>query len=204
MDKKDPIPFQLRKRERQNQRHTPRKKPAAPRGGGETDDIRIYWTQFFKHPWGGTGRLFWTERMLWGNALIAALATTVGAVLELGFQFLMVLSVFINAFFLFFLIYYMMPWVIDWIMVRFNVRSGSIDGLKLEMIVLSGWLVVVNLLRLVPFYAPLPYYAAMLGFMILILLAVRRQTRAGWPQSIGATAGGALAVLIVLALLSHF
>ncbi len=213
LDKKDPIPFQSRKRQRAQRKVPPRKgavkprsssvRPVGPRGG-ETDDVRDYWHRFLRHPLSGPGRLLWTERMLWGNALLAALLTTAGIVVEFGFRFLTIISVFINAFFLFFLAYYMFPWVVDWIFHRQHVHASTVDGLKVEMIVLSGWLVIASLAHLVPFYAPLPYSAALLACGILALFAVHRRVRASWVKTALATAGGALSVAVVMAILSSF
>lgn len=142
--------------------------------------------------------------MLWGNALLAAIITTVGVVLESGFSFGLLISVFINAFFLFVLMYYMFPWVVDWIFHRQRVHASSVDGLKLEMIVLSGWLVIVSVVRLIPYFAPLPYLAALLAFGVLTLFAVRRRVRAGWAPTALATAGGLVSVAVVMAILSRF
>lgn len=209
VDKRDPIPFQQRKRERQAKRAqaskpNPMQRPSAGRPGGETDDVRDYWARFVHHPFSGPGRLLWTERMLWGNALLAAILTTIGSMLEVGFRLLTMISVFINAFFLFFLAYYLFPWVADWILRQRQVRASTVDSLKLEMIVLSGWLVIASLIRLVPFYSPLPYFAALLAFGVLVMLAMHQRIRVSWSQSALATAGGIFSVAIVMAILSSF
>ncbi|PSR21784.1 MAG: hypothetical protein C7B45_09370 [Sulfobacillus acidophilus] len=209
MDKRDPISFQQRKRERQAKRagvvkQRPTQRPSPARAGGETDDVREYWARFIHHPFSGSGRFLWTERMLWGNALLASILTTIGIAVEVGFHLLTMISVFINAFFLFFLAYYLFPWVADWILRQHQKRVSSVDTLKLEMIVLSGWLVIASLVRLVPVYYPLPYFAALLAFAVLVMVAVHRQVRVPWSQSALATAGGVMSVAIVMAILSSF
>lgn len=218
MGKKDPIPFQQKKRERTGRpgrKGAPKprsgKKPgppnrpvSTPRGAGETQEVRLYWSHFIRQPFAGPGRFLWTERMLWGNALIAAVLTTIGITIEIGFSLLTMISVFINAFFLFFLVYYLFPWVADWVFRKLKVYASSVDGLKLEMIVLSGWLVIVSLMRLVPFYYPLPYWTAALLFGVLMLIAVHRRVRSSWGQAALATAAGGLAVAVVMLILSTF
>ncbi len=209
VDKRDPIPFQQRKRERQAKRTGSAKqrqmqRPSPMRAGGETDDVRDYWVRFIHHPFAGPGRFLWTERMMWGNALLAAILTTIGVTVEVGFHILAMISVFINAFFLFFLAYYMFPWVADWILRQRHKHVSSVDALKLEMVVLSGWLVIASLVRLVPFYYPIPYFAALLAFSVLVMAAVHRHVRVTWSESALATAGGVVSVAIVMAILSSF
>ncbi len=203
MDRKDPISFQARKRERrQKQRGRTPAGPSRPTGAGELDDVRMYWQRFLRHPFQGPGRLLWTERMFWGNALVAGIATGVGSLLETHFQLMALIYRFIGAFFLFVLMYYLFPWVTAWLLQRMGSRHSSVDGLKLELIVLSGWLAIANLTRLIPYYSPLPYYAAILGFAVLAILAAKRQTRANWLKTLGAGAGGMLSVLVVWAIFS--
>ena len=55
---------------------------------------------------------------------------------------------------------------------------------------------------LVPYYSPLPYYAAIVGFAVLVLLAAKRQTRTNGMKTFWAGAGGMLAVLVVWAIFS--
>ncbi len=203
MDRKDPISFQARKRERrQKQRSRGPGKPSGPVGGGELDEVRMYWQRFVRHPFQGPGRLLWTERMFWGNALVAGIFTGLGDLIEKHFQLMAMVYAFISAFFLFALMYYVFPWVTTWLLQRIGVKNSSVDGLKLELIVLSGWLTIVNLISLVPYYSPLPYYAAMVGFAVLVLLATKRQTRTNGMQTFWAGAGGMLAVLVVWAIFS--
>jgi len=197
MNKKDPISFKDRKRQKKITHYQP------PRGGGELDDVRTYWVRFFHNPFAGPGRLMWTERMLWGNALIAGILTIVGGIFAFGFKPLTLFSLFINAFFVFFLVYYLMPWVMNWILIRLQVRQSSVDSLKLEMIVISGWLVAVNLIRLIPYIQPLLYDCSVLLFGILTVLSIRRVTRASWGQAILSSLGGALSVVIVLTILAY-
>ncbi len=142
--------------------------------------------------------------MLWGNALIAALLTTLGATLEVGFHFLAMITVFINAFFLFFLFYYLFPWVADWIFRQLKIMPTTVDGMKGEIIVISGWLVAVSLTRLIPVYTPLPYWTASVLFSVLLLVAVHRRIRTTWIQAALATAGGSLAVAVAMMILSRF
>ncbi|MCY0898373.1 MAG: hypothetical protein OWU33_05465 [Firmicutes bacterium] len=200
MDKKQPISFQARKRERRTKK-PPTRRPPNQRPG-ELDDVRLYWQQFIAHPLAGPGRFLWTERMLWGNSLLAGVITTFGIMLEFGFHFLMLLAVFVNAFFLFFLVYYVLPWVADWVLKQFHVYQSSVDGIKRQMIVISGWLVVVNLLRLVPVAHSLLYDAAFVGFFALVAMALHRQTRAPWGATIAAALASLIAVWLILIVLS--
>ncbi len=199
MDKKDPIPFRAKKRERQMTRN----RGPSPAGGGELDDVRAYWQRFFHQPFGGPGRLLWTDRMFWGNALAAALLTAIATGVEAGFQVLLIITSAINTFFIFFLIYYLMAWVTQWLLVRLNVRQASTDAIRLELIVLSGWLVAVSLLRIIPLFQPWLYDASVVGFGILAALAVRRSARASWRNAGLATLGGGLSVIIVSMLLTR-
>lgn len=210
LGKKSPIPFQQRKRERAGKKAS-KQPPKKPRSSypmsaksGQPDDVRLYWSHFIQNPFAGPGRFFWTERMLWGNALIAALLTTLGATLEVGFHFLAMITVFINAFFLFFLFYYLFPWVADWIFRQLKITSTTVDGMKGEVIVISGWLVALSLTRLIPFYAPLAYWVASVLFAVLLLVALHRRIRTTWFQAALATAGGSLAVAIAMMILSRF
>lgn len=166
--------------------------------------MRLYWSRFIHHPLGGNGRFLWTERMLWGNGLIAGILTTLGISLEIGFKFFTMISVFIDAFFLFFLFYYLFPWIADWTFRQLKVPASTIDGMKSDIITLSGWLVLVNLMRLVPFYYPLPYWVASILFSVLLLLAMHRRIRSSWGQAVLATASGAMAVALVTLILAHF
>lgn len=197
MDKKQPIPFRNKKRERQTARYQP-----SP-GTGELADVRTYWLRFLHNPWGGPGRLIWTERMFWGNALIAGLLTAVGTAIMAGFQPILIVSLFIDAFFNFFLVYYLMTWVIDWVLVRMGAHQSSTTALRLEMIVLSGWLVLVNLFRLIPVLVPFLFDLAMLAFGVLTILAVRRQTHADWFKAIVASLAGGVAMVLLLTLMAH-
>lgn len=211
MGKKDPIPFEQRKRERSGRKASPKKpgkktSPPArpvPARGGETNDVRLYWSHFFRQPFAVPGRYLWTERMLWGNALIAAILTTVGSSLERGLHLSVIIPAFINAFFVFFLVYYVFPWVADWIFHRMKVHASNVDGLKLDMIVLSGWLVIVTLTRIIPFFSPLPYWTASLLFGVLMLLAVHRRVRSSWREALLATVGGWMAVAVIMIIVSN-
>jgi hypothetical protein len=205
--KKDPIPFQLRKKQRAQAkkgraaRRPPNVRP--PTSGGELDEVLIYWRQFAAKPFDGPGRNFWTERMLWGNAILTALATMLGLALEDGFRLYVMVGSFVNVFFLFALAYYVIPWVTDWIFRKLHIPASNVDGLKVEMIVLSGWLVVASLIRLIPFFQPLPYWGAMLGFAVLIVLAVHRRVRSTWGQSALAGGGAAIVLGALLLILSQ-
>ncbi len=201
MGKKDPIPFQPRKRQRgAKTKSKSARRPPAPQGG-ETDEVREYWRHFFQHPFSAPARYRWTERMLWGNALLAALLTTIGTALESGFHFLLLISTFINVFFLFFLVYYLFPWVVDWILHQLKVRGAYVDAVKLEVIVLSGWLTIASLFRLIPEYSPWPAVAALAAFAVLTLFALQRRIRAPWMKTIPAWAGGVFSVAIITVIL---
>lgn len=208
MDKKEPIPFQPRKRQRDARKGPTKSKAKSSRRQpasrvGEMDDVREYWHRFFQHPFSGPGRYQWTERMLWGNALLAALLTTVGIGLELGLHFLFLFTTFINVFFLFFLVYYLFPWVADWILRQLKVRGAFVDPIKLELIVLSGWLAIASLFRLIPYYGVLPRYAAFSAFTILMLFALRRQVRSSWTHALLAWAGGVVSIAIIMLVLQY-
>ncbi|MCY0878830.1 MAG: hypothetical protein OWU84_07815 [Firmicutes bacterium] len=200
MNKKQPISFQARKRERRAKKSAP-KRPASARAG-EWDEVQVYWRQFLAHPFQGPGRLLWTERMLWGNSLLAGIATTLGIALEEGFHFLTLLEVFVNAFFLFFLAYYVVPWIADWVLRQFRVYQSSVDGIKRSMIVLSGWLVLVNLIRLIPWAHSLPYEAAFIAFFVLVGVALRRDLRAPGGAAALAALTSLISVWLILILLS--
>lgn len=207
--KKDPIPFQLKKKQRSQAKKAassrrPKGPGSHPNAGGEIDDVRLYWQHFVHEPFAGPGRFLWTERMLWGNALLAGLAVMAGVTLEFGFHLLNMISVFINVFFLFMLAYYLVPWVADWIFRRMHVYTSTSDGLKLEIIVLSGWLVVASLIRVVPYYAPIPYWLAMVGFAVLLARAIHRRVRTPWTQTVLAAGGGMAALAVIMLILGKF
>lgn len=195
MDKKDPIPFRAKRRERQQ-----RVRPATP---GELDDFRVYWSRFFRGPFKGPGRDVWTERMLWGNALFAGLVRALATLFTTGFSVLYMVTVLINTFFVFFLVYYIMSWVMNWILVRWQLRTASTGYLRLEMIVLSGFLVVMSLLPLIPSVGGYAYPLGMVGFGVLVVIHAHRAVRASWTQSMISTLGGGLAVIAIQILLSH-
>lgn len=210
MGKKEPIPFQLRKKQRaQAKRNAAPRRPLPPnarppQSGGELDEVLVYWRHFAPHPLAGPGRYLWTERMLWGNAILAALGTMLGLALELGFHLFTLVGSFINAFFLFMLAYYLVPWVADWIFRHQQVRASTVDGIKLDIIFLSGWLVVVSFLRLIPYAAPLPYWIAMVGFAVLLIGALHRRIRSTWLQATLAGGGACIALVALLLILSRF
>lgn len=206
MDKKDPIPFNSRKRQKrvkdartQSRYQQPPRRPT----DGALDDVRAYWTHFIRAPFAGPGRFYWTERMLWGNAVIAGILSLIGTAIVVGFAPLTLISYAINAVFVFFVVYYLMTWVINWILIRMGSRQHFTDALRLEMIVLSGWLVVVSLVRLVPIAQPLLYDAAILVFGILTLIAVHRVARVTWTKAILSSLGGAIAVILLLMILQN-
>lgn len=207
MDKKDPIPFRARRREKRAARaqRTVRRPPGPRRPSahpGELDDMRAYWTHFLKSPLGG-GRFYWTDRMLWGNAIFTGLIAMIVAGVRIGFQPLTIITVGINSFFLFVLVYYLMPWVMDFLLNRLGVRQSAVDPIKLDVIALSGWLAIALLLRLVPLVQPFLYDAVLLWATILLFWAVRRIMRAPWYAALAATLGGVLSVVIVQWLLTY-
>lgn len=216
MDKKEPISFHKRKREIASRRSQKRRSdstrtrshryPPRPAGlirSGQWDDVTRYWQHFLHHPGGGgSARFLWTERMLWGNGIGTALLVTIGYAIERGPHFLLLFSSFVGTLFFFFLMYYLLPWVIDWVLARLGTRFHTVDALKSEVIAMSGWIVIASLTPLIPWLAPWPYYAALLGLGILVYLAARRQSRAAWTQAALATAAGAAAVFLVQYLLS--
>lgn len=208
MDKKDPIPFRARQRQHRAARKVtpPRQRPVPrpPSKPGELDDVRAYWTRLVHEPFAGPGRFYWTDRMLWGNALLTALASMVITAVRLGgLHILALFSEGINTFFVFFLVYYLFSWVCWWLLVRLGQRQASVDTLKLDMIVVSGWLAMVVLLGLVPYLQPWLYSAALLGFAVLTVRAVRRSIRAPWSASMMSAAGGLISVLLVQIILTR-
>jgi hypothetical protein len=97
MDRKRPISFQARRKERRQQR-------TRAGTGGEFDEVVRYWQQFVRHPWSGSGRFFWTERMFWGNAILGGAVAMAAGILEAGLHPLLLVVLFINVFFLFVLV----------------------------------------------------------------------------------------------------
>jgi hypothetical protein len=81
-----------------------------------------------------------------------------------------------------------------------KVFSVSVDQLKTELIALSGWLVVVSVVRFVP--VPALYALALAFFTGLVSVRVHYSTRAGWLLSYGATILGMVAVVLVEFILS--
>ncbi len=207
MDKKDPIPFRARRREKRASRartsvgrsQGSRRAPANP---GELDDVHAYWVHFLKSPL-GRSRFYWTDRMLWGNAILTGLLAMVVAGVRIGLQPLTIVTVGINVFFVFVLVYYLMPWVIDFLLNRLGVRQSTVDAIKLNVIALSGWLTIALLLKLVPWVQPFVYDAALLWASLLLFWAVRRLSRGPWYTALAATLGGVVSIAIVQWLLTY-
>lgn len=186
-------------RDKRRERRIQSRKP--PRRPGELDDVLVYWQRMIRNPLQMAGRQYWTERMLWGNALLAGLLQAVGLTVWQGIHPLIFITTVVNTLFLFFLVYYVMTYVISWILERTGQRIVNLDSLRTGLIVLSGWLLVLELLPLIP--VPYLYGAGILGFSLLVLRSVHYATRASWSRIVLATAGGEVLIAVIMMLLAH-
>ncbi|NMP23598.1 hypothetical protein [Sulfobacillus harzensis] len=140
--------------------------------------------------------------MLWGNAILTALVAMVVDGIRIGFRPFTLITAGIDVFFVFVLAYYLLPWVMYFLLNRMKVRQASVDQVKHDVIVLSGWVALAVLLGLVPWLQPYLYAAAGLWVVIAIFWLVRRTLKAPWVPVAAATLGGSLSVLIVQMLLT--
>lgn len=208
MDKKDPIPFRAKSREKRLARMRPGRSAGPqsrqnPPNGGELDEVKAYWQHFIRAPLGGKGRFYWTDRMLWGNAILTGLLAMIVSAFRVGFHPLTLITAGINLFFIFVLVYYLLPWVTYFLMSRMGVRQASVDQVKLAVIMLSGWVTIALLLGLVPRFQPFLSDAGLLWFAILLYLAVKRTHKSRPLPAALATLGGLLSVLLVQMLLTY-
>ncbi|AEW05504.1 hypothetical protein Sulac_2014 [Sulfobacillus acidophilus DSM 10332] len=199
MQQKPPIPFRPRKRS-PNRSSRRSGSPKSVRRPSETEDVVEYWTRFIRQPIPKPGKFYWTERMLWGNALLAALVMVVATAVVSGFAPMLLLTRFINTFFLFFLFYYAYPWIAAWVLQKFHVLRASVDDLKTGIIMGSGWLVIATWGQLIP----LPFAADVFWLLWAVILAIllKRIARTTWTTAGLATGAGWLSVMIINLILS--
>lgn len=193
MDKKT-ISFRAKQREKRESR-------VHPKNPGEMDDFVIYWRRMFHNPLQRAGRQVWTERMLWSNALVAALIHGASFTFEQGFHFIYLVSNMVNTFFVFFLVYYVMTWIIAWVLDKTGSRMTDVQAIRLQIIILSGWLVLASVMTFVPIM--LAYDAVLLVFLVLTARAVKHATGAPWWRAGAATSVGGLGLFVILVLLGQ-
>ncbi|MDA8194708.1 MAG: hypothetical protein M0Z53_12035 [Thermaerobacter sp.] len=203
MEKK-PISLRDKRRQKTARRRTvtrPAVHRQALRSPGDFDEVLVYWQRWLHNPFQTAGTLPWTERMLWGNALLAGILRAVILLFEQNFNIMLLVSAVLNTLFVFFLVYYAMTFVVGWVLARTGTRFKNMDGLRTETVVLSGWLALVAIAAVIPVAYVLD--VALLVFVGLFTRAVMRATRAPWWRSALATLTGSVLVLAVLSLLAH-
>jgi len=200
MEQKPPIPFRPRKRSANRSSRRSGSPAKAARRPSETEDVVAYWAHFIREPIPRPGKFYWTERMLWGNALLAALGMVVATAVVSGFAPMLLLTRFINAFFLFFLFYYAYPWIAVWVLGKRHVMRTSVDDLKTGIIMGSGWLVIATWGQLIP----LPFAADVFWLLWAVILTVllKRIARTTWTTAGLASGTGWLSVMIINLILS--
>lgn len=142
---KGPIPFRPRPAGKGGRR--------PPQGGGEIDEWLWYWRERLRHPLALGGRSFWTERMLYGNAIAGGILLAVSETVRFGFNVLGIASAILNALFIAFIWYYAVPWLSAWIHGALSSvrRPPDTAGLKNELIAFSGVFVVLPLVTFFSF-----------------------------------------------------
>lgn len=196
---KKPISFRTKQRERRQ-----RQIPLSRQHSGQWQDITVYWRRMAQDPFQFAGRQLWTESMLWINALAAGLIRAVGTLVWNGVHPMLFISTTVNGLFVAVMVYYLMTWVIAWVVNRLSVRRApmaSPDLLKPEIIVLSGWFLVLSALTWLP--NPTPYWIAVAGFAVLVGRAVQHSFGIEWYRAAVATVAGFASVVLLLQLLMH-
>jgi hypothetical protein len=150
------------------------------------------------------GRGPWTDRMLWSNAIVAGLLGAIHVLVFVGFHVMFMLSAVINTLFDAFLFYYAMTWVIVWVLNRTEQgrRNYDIETVRVQAIVYSGWIIILNVLSWLPYSGLLVY----LGSLVLVILGVRAvKTLYGvnWMRSIASVLTGSIAMYAIIMILNH-
>lgn len=189
---KGPIPFRPRLGGKGGRR--------PPHGGGEIDEWLWYWRERIRRPLALGGRSFWTERMLYGNAIAGGILLAISETLRFGFNVLGIASAILNALFVAFIWYYAVPWLSEWIHGALSParRSPDTPGLKNELIAFSG---IFILLPLVTF---LSFIGALWVAWAVTAVLLWRVLRVYFPGSALAVTLEALAGSTLMALVSLF
>lgn len=193
---KDPIWFRSRAKKR-----PPARRPVARRPrGSEIDEWLDYWRERARRPLALGGRSFWTERMLYGNALAGGLFLAVIEIWKIGFSVLGFISAVLNVLFLAFIWYYAVPWLTSAIHggMSPHLRPPDTAGLKNELIAYSGIFALAPLLAIASFSL-----AFWVGW-ILIAAILWRMLRFYYDEGLAASALGTLAASGLMALVAVF
>lgn len=196
----------LRDKRRQRATRRPPSRPIPRSYGqnqrpGEMDDVLLYWKRWIRNPLATAGNQFFTERMLWGNGLIAGLARAVILLAQQQFNLMLLISAIVNTLFIFFLVYYLVTFIAGWLLGKMGVRFVSQEGLRNEIIALSGWIFLVMIASVIP--VPYVLDVALLGFLILLTRSIKLSAHASWWQAIVSSLAGMMSVMILMTLFAH-
>ncbi len=192
---KGPISFRARAK-----KHNKPNRPRRTHQGGELDEWFDYWRERLRHPWSLGGRTFWTERMLYGNALAGGLLVALIEIWLRGFSVLGFVSAVLNVVFLAFIWYYAVPWVTGAIhgAVSASHRPPDTAGLKTELIGVSG------LFTLVPFLCLWSFPMAFWIGTALVAVVLWRSLSFYYDESLASLALETVAATALLALVTAF
>ncbi len=166
----------------------------------ELDEWFDYWRERLAKPLALGGRSFWTERMLYGNALVGGLILAGVETWKFGFSILGFATAVLNMVFMAFIWYFGVPWLTGAIhsAMTSSRRPPDSAGLKNELIAFSGLFVVVSLLALISLSL-----AFWLGW-IMFAVTIFRLLRLYYAESVPVSGVQTLAASALLALVAIF
>ena len=192
---KGPIYFRSRVR-----KHVRPNRSGPRRQGGEIDEWLDYWRERVRRPFAVGGRTFWTERMLYGNALAGGIILAIIEAWRLGFSIWGVASAVLNALFLVFIWYYAIPWLTQSIhsALTQSRRPPDTAGVKSELIAFSGLFTLVPLMSIISFGL-----AFWIGWAV-VAVTLWRIVRFYHEESVPVSALESLAGSLLMALVAVF
>ncbi len=194
---KGPISFQSHQKKRRAARASERRRPQRPH---ELDEWFDYWRERLHRPIALGGRSFWTERMLYGNALAGGLILAGIETWKFGFSILGFATAVLNMVFMAFIWYFGVPWLTGAIHTAMTSSRRPPDsaGLKNELIAFSGLFVPVALLAIISLNL-----AFWLGW-VLFAVTIFRLLRFYYAESAPVAGVQTLAASTLLALVAIF
>ncbi|CAB1127673.1 conserved membrane protein of unknown function [Candidatus Hydrogenisulfobacillus filiaventi] len=201
-----PISLADWKRGRQPRTAQPKKKRGRPASGQRPSpggDWSLYWRQVLRRPLDHSERGYWTERMLWTNALAGGLLH--GAVYLPRLAVLGFFSTLINTLFEAAVFYYVLSWLAAWAVTPPGARRRGVLAdqwpARREVIGLSGGFLLAGLAFWLPEAWPVVPAVLFLILWGLFVRGVHRAYRTSWSRAL---AGGGLGLAAVAALAAFF
>lgn len=179
-------------------------KPRPPQKPTEWDDLRAYWHNIFKHPLTFGERTFWTDRMLWSNAIVAGILRAIASVMYGGFNPLLLFTALINTLFVAFLLLYGFSWIVRWILGKFSKHKAMVNqnGIHTQIIIQSGWLIIFSLFTFVPY--PWTIDIVFFAFFLMLWRGIHHVSNLGWFKTLVATLGGYVTFAVILIVFMKF